>query len=643
MFKNLTVGKKIFLGFSSVLVLLVIVGFIAYLGLNKASDGFTQYREMARDTNLAGRLQANMLMVRMNVKDFIITGSNKDLEQYEEYKEKMLNFLSEAETEINDTERAAKIADADRLWDQYNKAFADVVKLKNERNRLVDEVLNIKGATMENHLTKTMISANEDNMKTIAFESGLAMKHLLLARLYVVKFLDSNSQKDIDRVYAELSKMEKQLTDLNFNVQDAQRRQFLTAVTTSKKEYLGAFKQLTKVIFDRNDIIQNVLDEIGPKIAKDIEDIKLSIKKVQDELGPKLVTSNSRSLTLVAIISMIALILGVSLSLIITRGISGPLSRIIEGLSGGAEEVATASGQISSTSQQLAEGASEQAASIEETSSSLEEMSSMTKQNADNAIQADSLMNEAKELVQRANEAMTELTGSIDEISEASGETSKIIKTIDEIAFQTNLLALNAAVEAARAGEAGAGFAVVADEVRNLAMRAAEAAKSTAELIEGTVKKTQDGTELVTKTNEAFSNVVESAAKVGELVGEIAAASNEQAQGIGQVNTAVAEMDKVVQNNASSAEESSSAAEEMNAQAEQMKRMVSELMAMVGSNQNGGAFNTRTAKLIPNTFIKKAVAAPGQIMSAKDRSFLHGKEINPEKVIPLDNESLSAF
>jgi methyl-accepting chemotaxis protein len=282
----------------------------------------------------------------------------------------------------------------------------------------------------------------------------------------------------------------------------------------------------------------------------------------------------------VAILCLLLLLSIVGALTMTVRGVTIPLNRIIAGLNENAEQMASASGQISSASQQLAEGASEQAASIEETSSSLEEMSSMTKQNATSATQADSIMNKADQVVGQANESMAELTTSMEDISKASEETSKIIKTIDEIAFQTNLLALNAAVEAARAGEAGAGFAVVADEVRNLAMRAADAAKNTAELIEGTVKKVNGGGELVAFTNKAFRKVAESASKVGELVGEIAAASNEQAKGIEQVNQAVIEMDKVVQQNAANAEESASTSEELSKQAEQIKSSVKELVKL---------------------------------------------------------------
>ena len=283
----------------------------------------------------------------------------------------------------------------------------------------------------------------------------------------------------------------------------------------------------------------------------------------------------------VSIIAAIAIVTALFLAFIIARGIITALTRITEGLNEAAGQVASASSQVSSTSQSLAEGASQQAASIEETSSSMEEMSSMTKLNAENSHRADGLMREANHIVTEANGAMDQLTQSMQDITSASEETSKIIKTIDEIAFQTNLLALNAAVEAARAGEAGAGFAVVADEVRNLAMRAAEAAKNTAELIEGNVVKVKEGSQLVSSTNSSFVKVMESSVKVGELISGISDASNEQSEGISQVNTAISEMDKVVQGNAANAEESASASEEMSAQAEQLRDFVGDLMMMV--------------------------------------------------------------
>jgi methyl-accepting chemotaxis protein len=347
----------------------------------------------------------------------------------------------------------------------------------------------------------------------------------------------------------------------------------------------------------------------------------------------------------VAILCLILLLSIVGSLGMTVRGVTIPLNRIIGGLNEGADQVASASGQVSSASQQLAEGSSEQAASIEETSSSLEEMSSMTKQNASNATQADNLMKEANQVVSKANDSMVELTQSMEEISKASEETSKIIKTIDEIAFQTNLLALNAAVEAARAGEAGAGFAVVADEVRNLAMRAADAAKNTANLIEGTVKKVNDGGDLVATTNDAFAQVAQSAAKVGELVAEIAAASNEQAQGIGQVNTAVAEMDKVVQQNAANAEESASASEEMSAQAEQMKGYVEELVALVGGSKNGAKDDRQPSMKTLRTLSKRPVTAPGKATGTQNMEVAQykAKEVKPELVIPLDEEDFKDF
>ncbi len=269
--------------------------------------------------------------------------------------------------------------------------------------------------------------------------------------------------------------------------------------------------------------------------------------------------------------------------------IEKPVVRIASRLASGVHHTGDAADEVAQSSQSLASGWSQQAAAIEETSSSLEEMASMTRQNAENAAQAETLVKDSHQITMTANASMSALTASMDEIAQASKETQKIVKTIDEIAFQTNLLALNAAVEAARAGEAGAGFAVVADEVRNLAMRAADAARNTADLIENTVKKIDGGNDLVAETNQAFGQVAESASKIKDLIAEIAAASKEQSQGIIQVNKAVSEMDKVTQQTAAGAEQSAAAAEEMRRQAGTMKDDVDALLLLVtGKRSSSG-------------------------------------------------------
>jgi methyl-accepting chemotaxis protein len=215
-------------------------------------------------------------------------------------------------------------------------------------------------------------------------------------------------------------------------------------------------------------------------------------------------------------------------------------------------------GQALQVSGGLTDSAAATAASIEETSATLDEISSMTKQNAGNTAHANQLMISAKESISKANDSMAGLALSMAEITKASEQTQKIVKSIDEIAFQTNLLALNASVEAARAGEAGAGFAVVADEVRNLAMRAKASAQDSTNLLDNIVRKVKDGENIVNITSTAFSQVTSNAEKIGNLMEEIAVASKEQSQGIGQVTIVITEMSNTTQQNAGNADTLSS-------------------------------------------------------------------------------------
>ncbi|MBU2546839.1 MAG: HAMP domain-containing protein [Proteobacteria bacterium] len=236
-------------------------------------------------------------------------------------------------------------------------------------------------------------------------------------------------------------------------------------------------------------------------------------------------------------------------------------------------QVSDSSTQVADSSQSLSQGATEQAASLEEISSSMTELGSQTRVNAENATQASQLAREAKGAAQKGNDQMSEMITAMKEINDSSREIAKIIKAIDDIAFQTNLLALNAAVEAARAGQHGKGFAVVAQEVRNLAGRSAKAAAETAELIENSVKRVQAGSDIVNRTAAALGEIVGGASKVTDLVAEIAAASNEQAEGIAQINQGLNQVDQVTQRNTASAEETASAAEMLSSQADQLRKL----------------------------------------------------------------------
>ncbi len=297
--------------------------------------------------------------------------------------------------------------------------------------------------------------------------------------------------------------------------------------------------------------------------------------------GQSLQSGVVKSERILGFFSGFAIILGVVVSTLLARSVTGPIKRVIMGMRDGADQVYSSSNQVAQSSQQMAESANEQAASLEEISSSLEEMAAMTRQNSENTSQTNKMAVEAHQSAKRSLDFMARMNEAMGKIKESSHETAKIVKTIDEIAFQTNLLALNAAVEAARAGEAGKGFAVVAEEVRNLAQRSAEAAKNTTSLIEGSLENTEKGVQVAGEVEEVLQQIAEAVNKVTQLVGEVFTSGSEQTQGIDQINTGVSQIDNVTQANAANAEESASASEELSAQAKELNDMVNVLLEIV--------------------------------------------------------------
>ena len=287
------------------------------------------------------------------------------------------------------------------------------------------------------------------------------------------------------------------------------------------------------------------------------------------------------------------------------------------------DQVAAATGEISNTAQTLAESTSDQASSLEEISSSLEEINSLTGNNADNAKSGLKLADVAVKAVDAGNIAMEKMNKAMASILQSAQETSNIIKTIDNIAFQTNLLALNAAVEAAHAGEAGKGFAVVAEEVKNLALRSADAARNTNELIEESRKNSEMGSKIVEDVTQSFTEMKDQFNKVKSIVNEISASSDEQAHGVSQISTGVQDMNRTTQQNAANAEESAAAAEQLNAQAAELRSLVNSFT--ISRKSHSPAFRKP---------ISSAPKAPKQLPHKKPAA----PPANLNKMLPLDDD-----
>ena len=589
MFKRLTVGKKMFFGFSLLLAISAAVIVVATTTINKASKGFETYADLANHSNFVGQIETSLILSQLSFTEFTLTNKEADLKRFQDSWATVDGLFKESLKTINDLESTANLKGVGAGLTEYRKVADKEIAILAERTKVLQELFTVKAPQVEDAVMEIMSSRSllEDMTKVNYFATHV-MRGMLLARLYLQKYIETQDPAVWDRVHQEFKKMQQMLDGLDKQVEDPDLKKPIAVINTTKAEILQLCEVLKKNIADANATLSDIQKRVGPQLSKMLADAKQSLLSRQQELGPRLQEANVRSVMVMAVLGACALVFGLLLGYLVTRGITKSLRHVIDGLSSGADQLASAAGQISSSSQQLAEGASQQAAAVEETSSSLEILSSMISKNARNASSANSSMAGTNHVVDECKLSMAELTGSMQEISDASEEIRKIIKTIDEIAFQTNLLALNAAVEAARAGEAGAGFAVVAEEVRNLAMRASGAAQSTAALIDGTVKKVQAGSDTVTKATQGFLRVADGSRGIFELIGEIAAASSEQSQGIEQINRSVSEMDRVIQHNASSAEESASASTQLNAQAEQLQLYIGDLAEMIGGKSAYG-------------------------------------------------------
>ncbi|MCL2819976.1 MAG: methyl-accepting chemotaxis protein [Oscillospiraceae bacterium] len=332
-----------------------------------------------------------------------------------------------------------------------------------------------------------------------------------------------------------------------------------------------------------------IKDEIGQTIA----DSTLFINHV-NYVAKELETIANGDLTASVKLLSDADTMGSSLSHVVDN-----LNNMFGGIRTSTAQVSTGAKQVADGAQSLAQGSTEQASSIEELSSSITEIASKTKENAEIASRTSKLSETIKQNALKGSNQMDEMITAVKEINEASQSISMIIKTIDDIAFQTNILALNAAVEAARAGQHGKGFAVVAEEVRNLASKSAEAAKDTGDMIQNSMEKAELGSQIAGGTAESLKEIVSGISESGELITEIAKASEEQSLGISQINIGIDQVAQVVQQNSATAEQSAAASEEMSSQSTMLEELISQFKLKAHSNMVNALPPTQQDSFLP--------------------------------------------
>jgi methyl-accepting chemotaxis protein len=288
---------KITSGFIAVIAVFLLAVILSVLSLMEASDGFTQYRTLARHSNLAGELQANMLMARMNVKDFIIQGDEAEYREYQEYFDEMERDLAQAKTEITEPERQAQIQEADSRVASYGQAFTRLHDEVNTIEDLLENSIKVLGTRAQSNLTEILTTSEADDDMDAAYEASMALRSLLLAELHVIEYVeDSSNESYATAARNELDTAEEFLNNMNGLLNDSRRLQLLSLTGELVGEYEDAFEQIYRSLQNRDDLVDNQLDVLGPEIAQDVDEVKVSLIAEQDELGPRLQANNRRTI-----------------------------------------------------------------------------------------------------------------------------------------------------------------------------------------------------------------------------------------------------------------------------------------------------------------------------------------------------------
>ncbi|PWI32305.1 hypothetical protein DI392_16675 [Vibrio albus] len=618
MFKDLKLGVKISAGFALILALLSIVITISMLALNDSDKGVTLYRSLSQHTNLLGKVQANMLMVRMNMKDYLITQDKEDLKLFSSYLSTMKSELQDVRTKVENKEQKLLLSDIHSSIEAYDNAFHSVIKLIDQQNNIHDNQLVPSGGLMYKTINDIISSTYQSDSNDIIYQATFVREKMLHGRLFVVKFLQSNKESDFKIALNNInSELGKEIKALNEKINDNDLQDLLDQFKQANKHYIQGMHDFYNITKERNHIVTDTLDVIGPKIAEEVESVKLSMMKEQNAIGSELKSKTNNSVHLTLGLSVIAILMGIGAAYLLTIYITKPihkavglanqlaqgdltinvgttskdetglllgaiqntatnLKQMVTTISKASIELATASEELATVTEQTSQGIAKQEQETDMVATAMTEMTTTVHDVAGNASSAADAANQADqkalagtETVDLAISLITSLSENVNHSSEKLNEVQRevinigsILDVIRDISEQTNLLALNAAIEAARAGEQGRGFAVVADEVRNLAARTHNSTSEIQNIIEVLNVSTQSTVEVMDQGKNQANECVEQASNVSAAL-----------QAIAESITVINDMNMQI---ASASEQQSTVAEDINQNIVNVKNIAEE-------------------------------------------------------------------